>query len=187
MKYVTTPLVLSLTAVPAYASGSGPFFSMNNPNFVILIAFLVFIGVLVYLKVPGLVGGLLDKRADDIRSELDEARALRDEAETILASYERKQKEVQVQADNIVETAKHEAQLAAQQAKVDLKDAIARRLQAAQDQITSAEAAAIKEVRDTAITVATKVAGEVIAAKMTAKDAGNMVDAAIKDVSAKLH
>jgi len=187
MRFVTTPILLALTAVPAFASEGGPFFSMKNPNFVVLIAFFLFIGVLIYLKVPGLVGGLLDKRADDIRSELDEARALRDEAQTILASYERKQKDVQTQADNIVETAKHEAKLAADQAKVDLKDAIARRLQAAQDQIASAQASAIKEVRDTAITVATEVAGEVIAAKMTAKDAGNMVDTAIKDVSAKLH
>ncbi|MFK5996506.1 MAG: F0F1 ATP synthase subunit B [Rhodobacterales bacterium] len=187
MKYITPPLLLGLTAGPAFASEGGPFFSMSNPNFVILLSFLVFIGVLVYLKVPGLIGGLLDKRADDIKTEIDEARALRDEAQTILASYERKQKDVQVQADNIVETAKNEAKLAAEQAKVDLKDAIARRLQAAEDQIASAEASAIKEVRDTAITVATKVAGEVIAAKMTAKDAGEMVDAAIKDVSAKLH
>lgn len=186
MKLIMTPILLALTTAPAFAS-SGPFFSLNNTTFVVTVAFLLFVGVLLYLKVPGLVAGLLDKRAEGIKTEIDEARALRDEAQAILASYERKQKEVQVLAGKIVETAKDEAKLAAKEAKADLKLAIARRLQAAIDQITSAEASAIKEVRDTAISVATAVAGDVITANMSAKDAGSLIDAAIKDVGAKLH
>jgi F-type H+-transporting ATPase subunit b len=186
MKLFTAPIVLTLSAAPAFAA-SGPFFSLNNTNFVVSIAFVLFIGVLVYLKVPGLVAGILDKRADDIKSEIDEARALREEAQAILASYERKQKEMQEQAEKIVATAKDEAKAAAKQAKVDLKSAIARRLQAAEDQIASAEASAVKEVRDTAVSVATTVASEVIASKMSTKDAGSLIDAAIKEVGAKLH
>lgn len=186
MKLFTAPIVLALSAVPAFAA-SGPFFSLNNTNFVVSIAFVLFIGVLVYLKVPGLVAGILDKRADDIKSEIDEARALREEAQAILASYERKQKEMQEQAQKIVATAKDEAKAAAKQAKVDLKSAIVRRLQAAEDQIASAEASAVKEVRDTAVSVATAVASQVIAEKMSAKDAGGLIDAAIKEVGAKLH
>ena len=57
-------------------------FSLGNTDFVVLLAFLLFVGVLIYLKVPGLLMGLLDKRADTIRAELDEARALREEAQT---------------------------------------------------------------------------------------------------------
>ena len=186
MRLLTTPILLAVSAAPAFAS-SGPFFSLGNTTFVVTIAFVLFVGVLLYLKVPGLVGGILDKRAEGIKTEIDEARALRDEAQSILATYERKQKEVQELADKIVEYAKSEAKAAAVDAKADLKLAIKRRLKAAEDQIASAEASAIKEVRDTAITVATKVAGEVIASKMSAKDAGGMIDAAIKDVGAKLH
>lgn len=186
MRFFTPPIVLTLTAVPAFAA-SGPFFSLNNTNFVVLIAFVLFVALLVYLKVPGKVAGLLDQRADGIRSEIDEARALRDEAQTILASYERKQKEMLEQAEKIVATAKEEAKVAAEQAKVDLKAAIVRRLQAAEDQISSAEASAIKEVRDTAIAIATAVAGDVIASNMSTNDAGSLIDAAIKDVGAKLH
>ncbi|MEH6360462.1 MAG: ATP F0F1 synthase subunit B, partial [Amylibacter sp.] len=92
MKLFTTPILLTMTAIPAFAS-SGPFFDLNNTTFVVTIAFVLFVGVLLYLKVPGLIGGILDKRADDIKSEIDEARALREEAQAILASYERKQKE----------------------------------------------------------------------------------------------
>ena len=86
--------LLALTAAsPAFAA-SGPFLSLHNTNFVVLLAFILFIGVLVYYKVPGMLAAMLDKRADDIQSELDEARTLREEAQTLLASYERKQKEV---------------------------------------------------------------------------------------------
>jgi F-type H+-transporting ATPase subunit b len=186
MKLLTTPILLAVSATPALAS-SGPFFSLNNTTFVVTVAFLLFVAVLLKLKVPGLVAGILDKRAEGIKTEIDEARALRDEAQSILATYERKQKEVQELADKIVANAKGEAKAAAVDAKAELKLAIKRRLKTAEDQIASAEASAIKEVRDTAISVATQVAGEVIASKMSAKDAGGMIDAAIKDVGAKLH
>jgi len=185
MRKLATLLALT-TATPAFAA-SGPFFSLGNTDFVVLIAFIVFILVLFYFKVPGLIGGMLDKRADDIKSELDEARALREEAQTILASYERKQKEVQEQSDRIVEAAKEEARLAAEAAKEDLKKSIARRLAAAEDQIASAEASAVKEVRDQAIDVAIHAAREIVAAQMTAAQGNALIETAIKDVDAKLH
>jgi len=180
-------VALILAAGPALAAGDKPFFSLKNTDFVVTIAFLLFIGVLFYFKVPSLIGGLLDKRADGIKSELDEARALREEAQTVLASYERKQKEVAEQAERIVAAAKEEAEAAAAKAKEDLKVSIARRLQAAEDQIASAEASAVKEVRDEAVRIAVAAASDVIAKQMTAKDANSLIDDAIAAVDAKLH
>jgi len=184
-KSLATLLALTV-ASPAFAA-SGPFFSLSNTNFIVSMAFIVFILVLIKFKVPGMIGGMLDKRAEGIQSELDEARALREEAQTILASYERKQKEVQEQADRIVEHAKEEAKLAAEAAQEDLKKSIARRLQAAQDQIASAEASAVKEVRDMAVDVSVKAAREIVAAQMTAAQGNALIESAIKDVKAKLH
>lgn len=184
MKKLT--VLFMLAASPAFAA-KGPFFSLGNTDFVVLLAFILFISILVYLGVPGMIGGLLDRRAEGIQKELDEARALREEAQSILAGYERKQKEVADQAKQIVAMAKDEAARAAEQAKEDLKVTIARRLQAAEDQIASAEAAAVKEVRDTAITVAIGAATDVISKGMAAKDGNALIDAAIKDVGEKLH
>jgi len=186
MRIKALALLLTVSAQPALAA-SGPFFSLGNTDFVVLLGFLLFIGVLLYFKIPTLLGGLLDKRAQGIRDELDEAKALREEAQTLLASYERKQKEVQEQADRIVEAAKKDAILAADQAKEDLKASIARRLAAAQDQLASAEAGAVKEVRDTAVTVAIAAANDVIAKQMTAKNGAALIDDAISEVSSKLH
>lgn len=179
-------VLFAFAASPALAA-SGPFFSLGNTDFVVLLAFILFIAVLFYFKVPGLIGGMLDKRADGIKAELEEARALREEAQTLLASYERKQQEVAEQADRIVAHAKEEARIAADQAKLDLEASIARRIQAAEDQIASAEAAAVKEVRDTSVAVAVAAAGEVIAKQMNATSANKLIDSAISEVEAKLH
>lgn len=183
---ITATLFALFAASPALAA-SGPFLSLKNTNFVVLISFLLFVGLIVALKVPGKIGGMLDKRAEGIKSDLDEARALREEAQTLLASYERKQKEVQDQAARIVEHAKAEAAAAADKAKEDLKGTIARRLQAAEEQIASAEAGAVKEVRDRAVAVAIAAARDVIAKQMTAADGNKLIDEAIAEVGDKLH
>jgi F-type H+-transporting ATPase subunit b len=178
--------LLALVATPAFAA-SGPFFSLQNTNFVVLVAFLVFIGVLVYMGVPQKITGMLDARAAQIKSDLDEARALREEAKTVLASYERKQKDVAEQTERIIAGAKEEAMAAAAQAKADLKQSIARRLQAAEEQIANAEASALRQVRERAVSVAIAAASDVLAKQMTADSAKASIDDAIGQVEAKLH
>ena len=154
----TATLIAIAAATPALAASKNPFsaefYKLSNTDFIVAISFFLFIGVLFYFKVPSLLGGLLDKRAEGIQSELDEARALREEAQSVLASYERKQLEVQEQADRIVAQAKESAAEAAEQAKLDLAASIERRVQAAQDQIASAEKSAVKQVRDEAARIA---------------------------------
>lgn len=179
-------ILLTLLASPAMAA-TGPFFSLQNTNFVVLLGFIAFIALLVYMKVPAKLTGMLDARAATIKAELDEARALREEAKSILATYERRQKEVQEQADRIVSAAREEALAAAAQAKADLKASIARRLASATEQIASAEAAAIRQVREQAISVAVAVAGEVLSKQMTADAASASIDDAIAQVEARLH
>lgn len=186
LKLITLAALTAATASPAFAA-SGPFVSLGNTNFIVTLGFLLFIGVLFYFKVPAMLAGMLDKRADDIKSELDTARELREEAQTLLASYERKQQEVKEQAARIVEQAKIEAQNAADLAKDDLAASITRRLAAAQDQISSAQDSAVKEVRDQAIVVAIGAAKDVVAKQMTASSANKLIDAGIAEVDAKLH
>lgn len=188
MTRISVILGAAVLANPAFAAGKEyGFFSLRNTDFVVLLGFIAFIGVLVYFKVPALLGGLLDKRAAGISSEIEEAKALQEEAKKLLAEYERKHKEVQSQAERIVAQAKSESQQAADQAKEDLKTSIARRMAAAEDQIASAESSAVKEVRDQAVSVAIMAARDVIAKQMTAKDGDALIDEAIGQVDAKLH
>lgn len=179
-------LIAAMTATPALAAG-GPFFSLRNTDFVVLIAFLLFVGVLVYFKVPGLLAGLLDKRAATIRAELEEARKLREEAQELRAAFERKKAEVKDQAERIVAKAKADAELAASQARAELEASITRRLKAAEDQIAAAEGAAVRAVRDQAIAVSVSAAGELIAKNLGAEDAAKLIEDSIATVNARLH
>jgi F-type H+-transporting ATPase subunit b len=185
MRHAATAAAL-LAATPA-AAATGPFFSLANTNFVVLIAFLLFLGVLVYFKVPGRITGLLDKRADGIRSDLHEARELREEAQTLLASYERKQGEVKEQAERIVAHARDEARLAAEEAKAKLSETIERRVKSAEDQIASARAAAVREVRDRATRVAIAAAAEVVGNQMDADRASKLIDQSIETVAERMN
>lgn len=185
-KLVLIPLAL-MAGTPAFAAGDAGWTDLSNTNMVVTLAFLLFVTFLGYMGVHKMLGSQLDNRAEGIKSELDEARALREEAQTILATYERKQKEVAEQAERIVAHAKEEAASAAVAAKEDLKTSIARRLAAAEDQIVSAQSAAVKEVRDSAVQVAVGAARDVIAKQMTATDGNKLIDDAIKTVEAKLH
>jgi F-type H+-transporting ATPase subunit b len=181
-------IAASLLATPAFAAVEGkPFFSLYNTDLVVLAAFIIFIGILVYYKVHEKVFGMLDERGETIKAELEEARRLREEALELHASFERKQAEVREQAARIVETAKADAQIAADQTKADIEASIARRLKAAEDQIASAEATAIRQVRDRAAEVAVAAAGALIAKNMDAARSDALISDAIKAVDTHLH
>ncbi len=190
MKKSLTLLAMA-AATPVAAASKNPFsaefYSLSNTDFIVAVSFLLFIGVLFYFKVPSILGGLLDKRAAGIQSELDEARALHDEAKQVLASYDRKLAEVQEQAERIKAQAAESAKEAAEQADLDIAASFERRMQAAEEQIASAEQRAIKQVRDEAASIAIAAASEVISKEMSAARAGTLIDDAIKTVQSKLH
>jgi F-type H+-transporting ATPase subunit b len=177
-----------LIASPALAAaGDYPFFSLYNTDIVVAIAFVLFLGILGYYRVHTIIFGLLDRRAAAIRGDLDEARQLREEAQQLLASYERKQREVEAQADRIVETAKREAKEAAEQARRDIETSFERRLRTAEDQIRSAEEAAIRSVRNRAVNVAIAAAADVIGKQMKADEANKLIEDGIGHVEGRMH
>lgn len=183
---LTAAAAAALVASPALAA-TGPFFSLRNTDFIVLLAFLVFVGILLYFRVPAAIAKLLDKRAESIKSDIAEARRLRDEAQEIYASYERRQREVKGQADAIVANARREALAQAEKAKLDLQASIERRLAAAQDQIASAESDAVRAVRDQAVQVAVAAASDVLGRQMGASDRSAGIDRAIDDVARHLN
>jgi F-type H+-transporting ATPase subunit b len=186
MKYWNFITLLIFYPFAVNAAGD-VFFSLKNTNFIVSVAFILFVIILLYLKVPSLIGGLLDKRADGIRSDLEEAKKLRDDAQSILASYERKQQEIGNQAERIIANAKEEAEAAAAQAKEDLQKSIERRIQTAEEQLISTEAAAISEIRETAISVAIEAASTAIKEYSQQSDQEQYLENSIEEIAKKIH
>src|SRR5262245_66663345 len=107
-------------------------------EFWVAVAFVVFLGVLVYYKVPALIAKVLDDRAEVIRKELDEARRVREEAQVLLADYQRKHRSVGEEAEAIVAQARQEAEAFAQETRRNLTETLARRTKLTEEKIARA-------------------------------------------------
>jgi len=151
------------------------------------VGFLMVIGLLLYVGVPKLVGAMLDARAAAIKSELDEAKRLREEAAALLESFKQKAQGSEKEAEAIVVEAKAEAERFAAESRASLKVLIERRAQAAQEKIAQAEAAALSEIRTLSADAAAAAAEKLILARLDAKRAGDLIAQSIKDLASKLN
>lgn len=158
-----------------------------TPELAVLIGFLLFFGIIFWYKVPSKIAGLLDSRADGIRADLEEARQAREDAQKLLAKIERETADTQKEADKIVENARKGAEAAAAQAKIDLQDAIDRKMKNAGERIAQAEASAIREIRNAAAGAAVAAANDVLGQKMDASKGSALIDDGISKVSSLLH
>ena len=150
------------------------------------ISLFVFIGVIIYLKVPGMIGKALDGRIKAIEGELAEAERLRQEAKFLLEEYEAKRQAATTEAEGIVAAAREEAFRLTAEAKTSLETLIARRTKAVEDKIAQAESQAVAEVRARSADVAVEAARVLLTKQMSSKG-GALIDAAIKDVGSKLN
>jgi F-type H+-transporting ATPase subunit b len=158
-----------------------------DATFWALIGLVIFLAILVYLKVPAMMGRSLDERAANIAKELDEARTLREEAQALLAEYHRKRKEAEKEASEIVASAQREAAALLTEAKEKSEDYIVRRNKLAEQKIAQAEADAVNQVRASAVEIAVAAAGSLIADKMDAKTAGEMFKSSLELVKNNLN
>jgi len=133
-----------------------------DTTFWVGVGFLIFIGILVWKKVPAMIAAALDDRAAKIRSDLDQAARLREDAQALYADYQRKQRDALKEAEEIVAHARAEAERMARQAEIDLRAQIERRKAMAEAKIAQAEQAAIKDVRAAAADLAISAARRII-------------------------
>jgi F-type H+-transporting ATPase subunit b len=158
---------------------------LADAEFWVLVAAVVFV-VAVWRPASRLITGGLDARAARISAELDEARRLREEAESLLADYRAKEQQAKAEAAAIVAHAAAEAERIAAQSTRDLELAVERRQRMAEERIAQAEAKALDEVRAAAIDVAIAAAREVIAAEIDEKRGSALLDAAITALPQRL-
>ena len=160
---------------------------LREPETWVLVAFLLFVALMVYLKVPARIAAMLDSRANKISAELAEARKLREEAQALLESFQKKRAAAEQEAEAIIAAAKREAEAYAQEQRVKLTETIARRQKQAEQKIAQAEAAAIKDVRASATDLAVAAAAELAAAASKGTKGAGLIDESIAVVRAKLN
>ncbi|MBN9138589.1 MULTISPECIES: F0F1 ATP synthase subunit B [Phyllobacterium] len=158
-----------------------------DATFWALIALVIFLALMVYLKVPGVVGKSLDGRAERIRDELEEARRLREEAQSLLAEYQRKRKEAEKEAGEIVAAAQREAHAIIEETKQKTEEYVARRNKLAEQKIAQAETEAVNDVRASAVDIAVAAAGRILKDKVDAKTSADLFKSSLSEVKTRLN
>ena len=171
---------------PCFAASDAPMFSLANTDFVVAIAFVIFVGVLIYFKVPRVIANLLDNRAETIRNEIDEAHKLLEEAKTLLAKLEREHKENIAKGQDIIADAKLTSKKILEDSKSEIKDAVARKLAMAERQIKINEKEVINAIRGDLIDAAFKAAQEQIEKKVDLKLSNSVVEESIDEIGSRL-
>tara|TARA_A100001011_G_C14216561_1_gene802309 strand:+ start:783 stop:1400 length:618 start_codon:yes stop_codon:yes gene_type:complete len=170
----------------ANAASNAPPFSLANTDFVVAISFFIFIGILIYFKVPRIIINLLDNRANTIRSEIDEANKLLEEAKSLLAKSEREHKENILRAAEIIKSAENTSKKLLEDSKSDIKLAVARKLETAKKQIESNEKSVVNSIRAEIVEAAFKLAEETLVQKLDKNKSNQITKLAIEEIGSKL-
>ena len=160
---------------------------MLEPEDWVAIAFLIFVGGLIYLGVHRKINDALDHRQARIKAELDEASRLRKEAQALLADYQNKQHEAEREAEALIASAKAEADRIASEAKAKVEEFVARRTKMAETKIAQAEAQALADVRSAAADAAIAAAEKILTGTAKGKVADDLLTQGIADVGSKLN
>jgi F-type H+-transporting ATPase subunit b len=158
-----------------------------EPEFWVAVAFVILMGVFVYVGVPKTVLKALDHRADRIKAELDDARRLKDEAAKVLADYKARGASAEKEAADIIASAKAEAERIAAEAKTKMEDFVARRTKTAESKIALAEAQALADVRAAAADAAVAAASTILSQTVKGQVADDLLTKGIADVRQKLN
>lgn len=164
---------------------TGAFYT--DPAFFVAISFFLFMGILIWKKIPGMIAKALDERADKIRAQLEEARNLKEEGQTLLAQYQRKHRDAEKDAEEMIAQAKEEAKILAREAEKNLEVAFRRQTRATEEKISQAETKAVKEVKAAAAKAAVSAASSVLQINLKAGKHKKLVDEAIKDLDKRLN
>ena len=159
---------------------------LQDAEFWVGIAFVLFLAIMVWLKIPGMVAKSLDSRAEKIRGELAEAERLRKEAEALLASIRARREAAEIQAVELLANAEAEARQMEAEAHARLEEQIRRRGEIAKAKIAQAESQAAAEVKSAAAELAIEAASVLLARRVQTMTVDPMVDQAMGDLSTKL-
>jgi F-type H+-transporting ATPase subunit b len=153
----------------------------------VAIAFLCFLGLLAYLGAHRKILDAIDARTARIKAELGEAKRLREEAEALLAEFQRKGREAESEAAAIIAGAKAEAERLTAEAKIKMEDFVARRTKMAEAKIVQAEAQALADVRSAATDAAIAAAEKILTTSAKGQVAEDLLAKGIADVRQKLN
>ena len=180
--FIITILAFALSHGAGYAAGSKKMISLDNTDFVVLISFLIFVGVLVYFKVPAIVASFLDKRSEDIQNEIEKASEILEEAKEILSSIEADHIRTSETIEKMIMTAKDRAGEEEEKAKKHIEELMKNKLLSAEGQVRSNERKILEEIEVRAIDLSIEKVREKLSKSLSGNDYDKHFDSSIQSI-----
>ena len=180
--FLLTFLFIAFSYEASHAAGSKKMFSLDNTDFVVLISFLIFVGILIYFKVPSIIAAFLDKRSNDIHNEIEKASEILEEAKKILSSVESDHIKTTETIKQMVTTAKDRAGDEEEKAKKHIEELMKNKLLSAEAQVKSNERKILEEIEARAIDLSIEKVRVSLSQGMSGNDYEKFFDNSIKSV-----
>ena len=180
--FLSILLAFALLPGVSNAAGSKKMFSLDNTDFVVLISFLIFVGVLIYFKVPSIIADFLDRRSDHIQNEIEKASEILEEAKKILSSIESDHIKTTETIKQMVTTAKARAREEEEKAKKHIEELMKNKLISAEGQVKSSERKVLREIEQRAIDLSIEKVRVSLSKSLSGSDYERHFDSSINSV-----
>ncbi len=154
----------------------------GDPASWVLIAFIIFVILALVAKAPSMIAKILDSEINKIKDELDSARKLKEDANSLLADYERKVQNAQDEVEKILDQAKATAKNHDESAQKKVEEYIKRSEQQSIEKIAQAEKMALSKVNQEIVSNSIKVAEKIISENITEDNSKKLFSQSVQQI-----
>ena len=155
----------------------------SDPSSWVLVAFILFVIIALVIKAPAMIANLLDGEIKKIKDELDNARKLKEEANSLLAQHERKIQNADEEAEKIISKAKEIAANQEAQSKIKAEEYVKRAEQQAIEKIERAEKLAIAKINDHIVSNSIELSEKIISENIDENSSKKLIQQSIQQIS----
>ncbi len=157
-----------------------------DATFWVAVSFFIFVGALIYLKVPGKINELLSNMINGIKKEIDESEKLRAETKTMLDEAQKKLDTADKEVSRILKQAKDDSEKLVLEMNEKFYNSSEIKKNAAQQKINQMKESAIKDIKNTSIQIAVESVKKIISTSVDKSKLDNLFDKNLEETKAEL-
>ena len=125
-----------------------------DATFWVTISFFIFLGILIYFKIPQKIKETLEQNILNIKNQLTEAEKLREDAKNILAEHEKKISNSKKEVKDMIDKANEDAEKNILRTNEEFHKLMENRKKGAEDRITQLKNQAVKDIKNASVKIA---------------------------------
>jgi len=157
-----------------------------DATFWVMISFFIFLGLLIYFKIPQKIKTTLDENIDSIKREIDEANKLKEDAKNILTENEKKISSSKNEVKQLINNASEEAEKKVIKTNKDFHNLMETRKKSAEDRIKQLKNQAMKDIKNASVKIAIEAVEKLIKNSMDKSKLDKIYSSSIEETKLAL-